>query len=63
MLGRFLAGQVLGQLFGQAAGGVIGDFFGWRVTFFALAGMLAAAAAALTLQLVTNPVPRAPRGT
>ena len=47
VLGRFLAGQVLGQLFGQAAGGVIGDYFGWRVTFFALAGLLAAAAAFL----------------
>jgi predicted MFS family arabinose efflux permease len=61
VLGRFLAGQVLGQLFGQAAGGVIGDYFGWRVTFFALAAMLAAAAAALTWQLVTNPVTRAAR--
>ena len=25
VLGRFLAGQMLGQLFGQAAGGIIGD--------------------------------------
>lgn len=62
VLGRFLAGQVLGQLFGQAAGGVIGDYFGWRVTFFALAAMLAAAAAALTWQLVTNPITRPARG-
>jgi predicted MFS family arabinose efflux permease len=63
VLGRFLAGQVLGQLFGQAAGGVIGDYFGWRTTFFALAAMLAVAAAALTYQLVTNPVARATRET
>ena len=28
VLGRFLTGQVPGQLFGQAAGGVIGDHFG-----------------------------------
>src|SRR5260221_10465943 len=63
VLGRFLAGQVLGQLFGQAAGGVIGDYFGWRTTFFALAAMLAIAAAALTYQLVSNPVARAARDT
>jgi YNFM family putative membrane transporter len=56
VLGRFLAGQVLGQLFGQAAGGVIGDYFGWRTTFFALAGMLALAAAALSFELLTNPI-------
>jgi len=62
VLGRFLAGQVLGQLFGQAAGGVIGDFFGWRVTFFALAAMLALAAAALTWQLIANPITRTARG-
>ena len=61
VLGRFLAGQVLGQLFGQAAGGVIGDYFGWRVTFFALAAMMATAAAALTYQLVANPVTRVAR--
>ena len=59
VLGRFLAAQVLGQLFGQAAGGVIGDYFGWRVTFFALAAMLAAAGAALGWQLLTNPTTRA----
>jgi predicted MFS family arabinose efflux permease len=66
MLGRFLSAQVLGQLFGQAAGGVIGDYFGWRVTFFALAAMLAVAAVALGTQLATNPLTRvsrdAPRG-
>jgi MFS transporter, YNFM family, putative membrane transport protein len=61
VLGRFLAGQVLGQLFGQAAGGIIGDYFGWRVTFFALAAMLAVAAVALGHELATNPVTRVAR--
>ena len=37
VLGRFLSGQILGQLFGQAAGGVLGDQFGWRNVFFILA--------------------------
>src|SRR5450759_2169117 len=30
VIGRFLSGQILGQLFGQTAGGVLGDYFGWR---------------------------------
>ena len=41
VIGRFLSGQILGQLFGQAAGGVLGDWFGWRNVFFLLAGLLA----------------------
>ena len=61
VLGRFQAGQVLGQLFGQAAGGIIGDYFGWRVTFFVLAAMLAVAAVALGHELATNPVTRVAR--
>ena len=60
VLGRFLAGQVLGQLFGQAAGGVIGDYFGWRVTFFALAAILALAAVALGDRARDQPDRRAP---
>jgi YNFM family putative membrane transporter len=61
LLGRFLAAQVLGQLFGQAAGGIVGDYFGWRTMFFLLAAMLAAAAVALTYELATNPVTHADR--
>ena len=41
VLGTFLSGQILGQLFGQAAGGVLGDFFGWRRVFFFLAALFA----------------------
>ena len=59
VLGRFVAGQVMGQLFGQAAGGVLGDFFGWRSVFFVLAAIFAVAAAALSVELATNPVTRA----
>ena len=66
LLGRFLASQILGQLFGQAAGGIVGDYFGWRVMFFLLAAMLALAAIALGTELATNPITRvdrtAPRG-
>ena len=56
LLGRFLAAQVLGQLFGQAAGGIVGDYFGWRTMFFLLAAMLALAAIALTIELVSNAI-------
>jgi len=63
MLGRFLAAQVLGQMFGQAAGGIVGDYFGWRTMFFLLAAMLALAAVALGAELATNPITRADRNT
>jgi YNFM family putative membrane transporter len=61
LLGRFLAAQILGQLFGQAAGGIVGDYFGWRTMFFLLAAMLALAAVALAAELATNPITRADR--
>src|SRR5260221_906224 len=66
LLGRFLAAQVLGQMFGQAAGGLVGDHFGWRTMFFLLAAMLGLAAVALATELATNPITRvdksAPKG-
>ena len=59
VLGRFLSGQILGQLFGQAAGGVLGDAFGWRNVFFILAGLLAAATLGLFYELWRNPITHA----
>ena len=59
VIGRFLSGQILGQLFGQAAGGVLGDWFGWRNVFFILAGLLAAATLGLFYELMRNPVTHA----
>jgi len=59
VIGRFLSGQILGQLFGQAAGGVLGDLFGWRNVFFLLSGLLAIAAVALFAELWRNPITRA----
>jgi predicted MFS family arabinose efflux permease len=46
-------------MFGQAAGGIVGDYFGWRTMFFLLAAMLALAAAALSFELATNAITRA----
>jgi predicted MFS family arabinose efflux permease len=58
VIGRFLSGQILGQLFGQIGGGVLGDLFGWRNVFFLLAALLAAAAVALWIEYWRNPVTR-----
>jgi MFS transporter, YNFM family, putative membrane transport protein len=58
VLGRYLTGQISGQLFGQAAGGIIGDWLGWRAVFFLLAGIFAVTAIALFRELVTNPSTR-----
>ncbi len=67
ILGRFISGQILGQMFGQAASGVLGEYFGWRNVFFILAGLLAIATAGLFYELWSNPITRArsaeaPRG-
>ena len=59
VIGRFLSGQILGQLFGQAAGGVLGDYFGWRNVFFILAALLAAATLGLFYELWRNPITHA----
>jgi predicted MFS family arabinose efflux permease len=59
VLGTFLSGQILGQLFGQAAGGVLGDFFGWRQVFFFLAALFAIATIALLIEFFRNPITHA----
>ncbi len=62
VLGSFLSGQIAGALVGQAVGGILGDQFGWRAVFFALAGLFAIAAALLAYELVTNPLTRSADG-
>jgi YNFM family putative membrane transporter len=59
ILARYASGYILGQLFGQAAGGVLGDLFGWRKVFFALAGLFAVAAAGLIFELIADPTTHA----
>ena len=58
VLGRYLTGQISGQLFGQAAGGIVGDWLGWRAVFFMLAAIFALVAIALFRELATNPTTR-----
>jgi YNFM family putative membrane transporter len=63
VLGTFLSGQILGQLFGQAAGGVLGDFFGWRRVFFFLAALFAIATIAMLVEFFRNPITHAGHAT
>jgi predicted MFS family arabinose efflux permease len=61
VLGRYLTGQISGLLFGQAAGGIIGDALGWRSVFFVLAAIFALVAIALFRELAINPTTRPAR--
>ena len=47
VLARFLSGQILGVLFGQAAGGMIIELMSWRQAFLLLGGAFAVIAFAL----------------
>ena len=58
VLGRFLAGQIMGLVGGQVIGGVVGDYFGWRNVFVFVAGIFFVAMAALTFELLRNPLTR-----
>lgn len=57
VLGRYLFGSISGQLFGQAAGGVLGDMFGWRNVFFLLGALFAAVCVAMLWHVIQNPRP------
>jgi predicted MFS family arabinose efflux permease len=61
VLGRYLSGTISGLLFGQAAGGILGDLLGWRTMFFVLAGLFALSSVALFRELAVNPMTRPPR--
>ena len=52
VLGRFIAGTLLGQTFGPLLGGVFSDYIGWRATF------LVPAAAFFVIGLLLLPVAR-----
>ena len=51
VLARFLPGQILGVVFGQAIGGVLGEFMGWRSVFLVIACLQFAVGAALLIEL------------
>jgi predicted MFS family arabinose efflux permease len=62
MLARFLVGQMAGLAFGNAAAGWLGEHFGWRTIFYALAALLLVIALLLFLELRTQPPAGAGRG-
>lgn len=56
LLARFLVGQMAGVAFGTAAAGWLGEHFGWRSIFLALAGLLLLIAFLLVLEIRANPL-------
>lgn len=58
VLARFLMGQMLGLVGGQVLGGLLGERFGWRVPFYALAALCLVISACLAFELRTNPATR-----
>jgi predicted MFS family arabinose efflux permease len=60
-LARLLTGITLGMIFGQTAGGLIAEAFGWRMAFVAVAVCLAAAAIGLWSEIARGG-PAAERG-
>jgi len=58
VIGRFLAGQILGLAAGQVIGGVIGDYFGWRSVFYFIAALFLLVGIGLAIELFRNPLAR-----
>jgi predicted MFS family arabinose efflux permease len=56
VLGRFIAGTLLGQSFGPLLGGVTSDLIGWRATFVVLGCAFAAIGLALLRDARAEPV-------
>ncbi len=55
LLARFLVGQMAGVAFGTAAAGWLGEHFGWRTIFFAMAALLLIVALLLLAEVGRNP--------
>ena len=54
LLARFLVGQMAGVAFGTAAAGWLGEHFGWRTIFFAMAALLLVVALLLLAEVKRN---------
>jgi MFS transporter, YNFM family, putative membrane transport protein len=62
LLARFLVGQMAGVAFGNAAAGWLGEHFGWRAIFMALAVLLLLIAILLFLEIRSNALTRGGTG-
>jgi MFS family permease len=54
VLARFLSGQILGLVFGQAAGGILGESIGWHGAFWLVAALYVLATSGLGFELACN---------
>jgi len=62
LLARFLVGQMAGVAFGNAAAGLLGEHFGWRAIFMALAVLLLLIAILLFNEIRSNALTRSGGG-
>ncbi|MEZ5851894.1 MAG: MFS transporter [Hyphomicrobiaceae bacterium] len=60
VLARFLSAQMTGIILGQAAGGTLGDLFGWRSVFWIIGALHVVAGAAMLVELKLNPSAQPP---
>ncbi|HLL29101.1 MAG TPA: MFS transporter [Xanthobacteraceae bacterium] len=51
VIARFLTGQILGLILGQAMSGIVAEYLGWRTMFLFLAGFFLVSGAALSREL------------
>ncbi len=58
VLARFLIGQMAGTAFGAAAGGALGELFGWRGVFWLISALYVAVTLLLYVELRRNPLTR-----
>ena len=58
VLARFLIGNMLGVALATTVSGWLGELYGWRAIFIALAGLYVVTAALLWFELTTNPATR-----
>ena len=62
ILARFASGQILGVVFGQAAGGILGELVGWRGALLLVGAAHIAAGVALAIETRRLTVGMPPRG-
>jgi predicted MFS family arabinose efflux permease len=52
VIARFLTGQILGLILGQAMAGIVAEYLGWRIVFLFLMGFFLVSGAALSRELL-----------